>query len=690
MEIEKSRKLPGVGWVVALVVAAFVFGPSGAAAASTLRTAPAAVPVVAPAAGSDTDFTPSGNKARKYMINVLGSMLGPMTPKSWQREMIANEYQYQHSWDDLNTRYGYSANSLNANGEMAPIPKAGSGSYDDVVIDAYEKQFARGGKGGVKMAAPAIKPNKVRQAVNKAGGAALALTALPIGFNFASGTMGIFGYDLNGDVCAMQPGLDQNLFSTLSGVDCGAWQMTEDAMGAANSDVQVGIVGQVVCQSSSDACVQIVGYGPLISPGNGKSYQMACSIRTGTPNPQRMYMWENRRFNGDLRSSTSAGPYSALGAPNACAGFAGAAPWAFIVVGGAEGTDNVEITRYGFTNNSNQGFETGESGVLEQMEADPVRSIVCSVVGSDGITYTAESEPYRDSDGSIAPAECPGLPDGVYPASAQLQEKVNGATTPLGDRADVTDEFAAWWAAYPECRGGACALDLKIKSAKPKLDSCFDLGIDCVGWFAEPDKNDKYQCTYGTHDVSLTECYAYSGLFEPGRIEAGAPYSDPMTGEWSGGSNTPSPDRQGFGQAVQNPDFGRSCNGLASTGFDPVAWVMRPVQCALEWAFVPRPAVLDVSMASVGAKWDGTMPGQLGAALGGWEFVAPPSGCAGILVDVFFLGDPFHILASCPGDVFAPVADWSRIFGNLSFAGAGIFAISRHVGRVFNVGGLGG
>jgi hypothetical protein len=45
--------------------------------------------------------------------------------------------------------------------------------------------------------------------------------------------------------------------------------------------------------------------------------------------------------------------------------------------------------------------------------------------------------------------------------------------------------------------------------------------------------------------------------------------------------------------------------------FNPLAWVYKPVKCALKWAFVPAPTFVSSKLAALDGAFTGTAPGQV-------------------------------------------------------------------------------
>jgi len=132
-----------------------------------------------------------------------------------------------------------------------------------------------------------------------------------------------------------------------------------------------------------------------------------------------------------------------------------------------------------------------------------------------------------------------------------------------------------------------------------------------------------------------------------------------------------------------------------------VEWVVKPVGCALEWAFVPRASVLNQRITGLQGQWAASPPGQIAAQVGGLAPVIVPEGCEGLPMNLGWVGatasaqgfafstpETVYLLEACPGDVLHP---WS-IGVNLILSGGilliGIKTSLALVGRMANYTGI--
>lgn len=613
-----------------------------------------------PAYASGPDFTPSGSRAKAYMLNILGSVLKGAMPDKWRAEQLANAHRYNHSWEGLRAQFGQ--DPANPNYMGAPD------SYDDYVLRKTEQDI-RGGSNGRPMAAPATKTQRLMKGI---GGAATVVTGLSLGTMAGQFGLELFGVDVDGLVCGSTDGIGQGLASLLTGADCDAWAFDPGYVPNADADGAWGTewycatyTGQGGWVPGEDSCIRWNGLMQSSDLSN-RSWQW-CVDLVNWPGSQGAWagQWVSR--SGNLVTAGTL-VLQATGFQSLCPGGGPYLRESGTYTGPIVHPNPLE--RFRLTNLPGDPVWA----VAEQESGDPARVLTCTITGSDGLTYTAQSEAYHESDGSVAAPECPTLPEGVVPANTTIGD----GTNTLFDE-DATDEFMDWWNAYPECRTGACKLDL-ITLENPSFPvSCFDLDDGCVDWFTDPNKTTKYECRYGIHTVDLAECNVYSGVFQPNRIQIGAPYSDPLTGEWSGGHSSPTPDGAALGQAVQDPSQPRACRGMDSDGLDPVAFVMRPVQCALEWAFAPRQAVMELEGANVASSWSNVAPGQIAGAVEGWEFAPAMTGCR-IDFTHWETEQVLPIVDACEGSPMAPVAEISRVMSVVGAAVLAIIAIRRQIG----------
>ena len=249
---------------------------------------------------------------------------------------------------------------------------------------------------------------------------------------------------------------------------------------------------------------------------------------------------------------------------------------------------------------------------------------------------------------------------------------------------------------YPDCfvAGAACHLELWKKEPDGSLSSCGAIGELCIGWATQPSPQDRYQCKYGKSLIDIKHCSAYRdptvgvlpNVGADGQLlEPSAPRPNPL----------PNPIRNPTtGEPVKLPDGldneqTISCVPKGNDAFNPISWVMQPVQCAIRWAFVPRQSVVDSTLGSIPVKLGQTTPGKFIAAIELWDFQTV-SGCAGLRVDMSWIPyanvGAFYFMPACPGDFFATIAPLFKVFMYGSIAVSGYFAGKRVIGSFVGMG----
>lgn len=518
---------------------------------------------------------------------------------------------------------------------------------------------------------PATVPSTLLKTV---GGVGTALVGFDVGGWLGNGTLDLIGYDAEGAVCG-KGGLAAPLIEWAAHVDCSAFhEMTQEAIDLANSDVTTGIHWPTQCVAN--VCFTIAGMAANSFGTTGTCVKWTGALVAGT---SYTASWLVPGHNGG--GSVRGAPFSSdllgtqcntkFGQPNSISANAN--------------TDGWQV----FTHATQVIFTAVKTGVPTQnsapaiptnVTADPDRFFKCTLEMISGLTVSALSDTFTEGSGEVAPYNCPAIPEGETLESMTITEEGGGETHVLANQ-NTTPEYQTSQSLYPECSTGTCMLDLVNNSS---AQSCFAAPAVCADWFSDPAKSDNFTCKFGTHVVALSECNAYAPTFKPDAAQTGIQYGDPSTG-----TSLPGSGQTSLGGDVTDPETNRVCFPQGWAALNPVEWVLQPVKCALEWAFVPRASVVQTTLNQMTASWSSVMPGQLATTVGAWVIVPPGSGCGGITVDVWFLGNPFQIMQACPGDILEPVATWARIFGNLTFTVYGVIAVTRHVGRIFGYGGLG-
>lgn len=532
-------------------------------------------------------------------------------------------------------------------------------------------------KAGFKM--PGFKMGSL---VKGAGAVGIALLVKDLAVGVGQGTLEALGIDVEGNVCGAG-----GPWAALASVDCTDWKMTQDAMEHANDDVSAGLYGAWVCSAADPTiCIKFLGYGTRWGTSTNQ-YDPTCWAVKGVAGTKH-YSYIN---NVGATSYSSSVPYS----PTRCGMFTAPDGGTLMQLADVSYKYGGVLLEQQVTTYGTGGYGSGAPETeVTTLPADPERVLRCKVTLSNSTVLTKDTAPFHESDGATPAVDCPNeFPPELSVSHVSVWLVGGGVETEVWSQ-DPTPEYSAAQSAYPECMGGTCLLDLRTVSPDA---SCFANADACADWFADPDKATNFQCKYGTHVVALTECNVYAPTFKPGAKVGGAPYGDPTTGEPLPGSG---PGSQ-TGAQLDNPQQNMECFPTGWSVFNPVEWVMKPVQCAWAWAAIPSPTHLAEVKADIGEKFAASPPGKISAAINAaLAGVVFPTGCEGVTVSLAwmkqgaFVDAPFpasfNMLAACPGDVMQP---WA-VFCSLVVSGGMIFVAFKTlpalIGRIFTYSGIDG
>lgn len=516
-------------------------------------------------------------------------------------------------------------------------------------------------------------------------GATVAMTAFQYRADIANGVTSWLGIDATGAVCGSS-WASSGFVNFITGQDCNAFDASQAAKDAANQDVVPGVSGGKVCDPAAPAyCItleRIATYPP------NPNYGGLCFAETGpaSSGTGRFAL----AFSDGVVDYTSSGGDGGQNLGATC-------PAGQLWVNGYRGASMPYaraqlVTRYGFANGARDAWAASTPVVTS--DGDPDRQLLCTYTFSDGTSANGVTTSFKDGEAMPAPL-CPVVPSGLTAKHIKVEEIGGGVDNVLTDQdaapdtlTTVPDGFTANAPAGVDatyCQTNVCLLDLiDVKSN----DTCFDEAATCDGWFSDPNRDADYKCTYGGRDADMQQCYMYAHVFNTSKRLAGDAYADPKTGEDVGGETGPDLDTQTMGNSPApaiNPDGSIiSCLGGTYAAFNPLQWVLRPIQCAAEWAAVPRPAVIEADIQGVQHSWDQTAPGKLANAVAGWNLQPVMTGCAGYTwPNVYGSGKSLTMGNACPGQPLAALAVWSvRITDVLAVVGGGL-ALVRIGSRAF-------
>lgn len=483
-----------------------------------------------------------------------------------------------------------------------------------------------------KFTLPATAQANIGKAANVVGGASFVMLGAQVGFGVGKGVSNAMGFDAVSGLC--NPTFnDGGWIAIVTGTDCSQF-FNIAADYPTNEDAASSVLGQKVCNAR--LCIQLVADVPKTytngtSAGAQRGYcfiasdpatgAVVTSITNGSANYGgganyvKMQHATQQPKESVFSKNDTLTPVVGNGSSASCnrAGVA-ATNWSYDIAG----TLN-PLVSYGF-GTSSAGTTFAQSTPVEQLAANPSRTLTCTIVATDGTSYTAESPAFTE-DGGILPAPtCPAVPDGLTAETVTVTESPGKPGDPAIQLYEetTTDAYQQLSTTFPECVTGLCYADLRKLNpgTGTGTQSCFDLAdTACVDWFVDPNKAAQYVCEYGGSVVDLAECNHYANVFDASKRAAGQAYADAETGTGTKtgtvpptGSGTPS---VGGAAGQVGSDKPPVCYPTGWGVLNPVEWVVRPVGCALQEAFVPRASVVEAQLGAVGTAWSATPPGVL-------------------------------------------------------------------------------
>lgn len=519
------------------------------------------------------------------------------------------------------------------------------------------------------------------------GGAVIAATAYAFRGEVANGVLSLFGMDANAAVCGH--GGNGGFVNFITGQDCSMYEQSDAMLDAQNDDFVAGLSAGESCGTYTTAygqvCVKPLGSAVY----NGTAYPCFSTPEPSpAPSGTRLYVASYTAagvLRGNMLDLRAWGDSTPLTGPaNSCATkYGGTANVSTFPADFNQPypTDGV-TAKWGicFSGSATSGrsplcsaLTAATATTVTNLPTDPPRWIECKIHWSNGSIQTGTTATFTESEGAYPDPVCPTAPAGATPDRMTLTVMGSGLTPYVYFDQEATDEYAAFMADHAECIQDACFLD--VVQVETGL-SCFSPTItdSCREWFTDPARDTKYKCQYGGKDKPMQSCYVYANVFNADKRAAGLAYVDPLTGEEVPGAVTSTrADEYAMGQGIRpgGATAPRSCWG-GTAAWSPVDWVLRPIQCAAEWAFVPRPAVVDEALTDLDESYQLTPAGAVGAAVGGWSVAPVMTGCK-ITYTHWNTGQLMTAVDACPGSTFAPVAQISRV---LSVAGAVVTAIA--------------
>ncbi|HEY4225916.1 MAG TPA: hypothetical protein VGM70_08895 [Pseudolysinimonas sp.] len=645
-------RLALVGGIVALSV--FAAAPAGAAEAADTPTNPWAPPPSA--------FT-TAQDLSAFMIDVHGAALFDSMP-AYAKAAWSKQYAAQAAQNAGMYRAGLIYGNVDAE-HLASVTPIADPTYTLPRTPAFSASKF------LKPTAPDV------------GAATAAATAFAMRSDIADGVTSWMGVDANGAVCGDPVAGGDNFINFITGQDCSIYRQAEGT--TVNADVSTATFGGLACNVAGTYCLQLIADIYTYSHSGSGTYtpiHVYCLKTTGTGSSVSFHhpgapSWSSAGVSTGVTNGTP------IGGPHWVCPAAASGSYQD-TIGAQSSTILANMVPAPTWDNYNAYFAgaypgTGNRASTTTPDPDPLRTLKCTYTFSNGSSANASTAGFRESAGAYPAPICPVVPSGLTLTHMKVEEISAGIDNVLQDE-DTTDSYQDHAAADQAlCSTQACILDLQDLTNGV---SCFSEGDTCDGWLTDPDRDTKYACEYGGQADDIQDCYVYAQVFNTASRLAGAPYADPHTGEDTGGQTGFSEDQQNLQRPAESPDdVARNCFGGTYSAFNPLEWVVKPIQCGLEWAFVPSSVAVQDAAENMTHDWDDHAPGQLATMVANWHFDLTASGCSRSATLNLGFGGPqtFDVWNFCPGSPAAAVAPWSRALLDAGCAVGAIVAIRRAI-----------
>lgn len=279
---------------------------------------------------------------------------------------------------------------------------------------------------------------------------------------------------------------------------------------------------------------------------------------------------------------------------------------------------------------------------------------------------------------------------GTHARSVDVDVRLPGRT----DFRDVWDVEPPADPLYPDCDPASpnvCVLEVWVDGS-----ACQVGDARCLDWATAVQS--RLQCKWGPYTVPLATCDMLERAYRPG----GATIAEPdIDGNPATGTNTnpdPAPSGGPFPTEVPVPPGepvpddvvqvpgGSGCWPTGTARWNPLEWVLRPVQCALAWAFIPDGG-LDVYTDRFGAAWGSSDVGTWVSEVGGSAStlgagVGGVGGCGGPQWTITLGGRdyPFRPLDAC-NEPMSTIAPFVKAAVAAVVVLAGVRAVMRPITR---------
>jgi hypothetical protein len=505
-------------------------------------------------------------------------------------------------------------------------------------------------------AVPATKFAPMLKVVNGVG---TAFVAYEVGTFAGSGVLKLAGLDPKGMVCS-NVGTDPigRMTALIAGQSCEEFSPTPEMQ--KNADAGPGGYTSPIACIPGGQCYQFLGYS-----ARNTTTRYTCWSVTGA-GAIATNLWGN--YGTESQSASGRAMFSTT---NNCAKTYG--PQAGQGDGG--GFPNTWNFHSFFASNSTVRSPTVS---ITEVSGNPPRTLKTTVTDTNGATYSASSRTFTENDPVFDFPPAPALPPGAIPAKTTVTEEGGPTSQPLWE--EITTPEYQEMAEFSECMDGSCLLDL----VKVGAGSCLMGNADCADWFTAADRDTSYTCRFGTHDVPLSECFVYAPGFNAAQSTSTAPLGD-AAGNPIKSDIAPSKDSGAFATPVGDPAASRECFPSGWGVFNPFNWVLQPIRCGLEWAFVPREAKVMASTENIRTAINNSGVGSVQAIITQMGDVGLSEQCGGIpfTFDIYTIHVEDRILAACPGDPLASTAALVKAVAVPAIWSIAALAWVRYIAQIF-------
>lgn len=269
----------------------------------------------------------------------------------------------------------------------------------------------------------------------------------------------------------------------------------------------------------------------------------------------------------------------------------------------------------------------------------------------------------------------------------------------------VPDEIAEMPTRHPGCltMAATCAL-LLMKVVGGELQSCGKIAELCPDWASQPNARELYRCTYGGETLDLDRCSVFRApdlgpLPSIGQDGEPIPYTAPRPTPTTMPPHIKDPRAPTFltppaypPPSSTPPSNAKNCFPTGWGALNPFEWVMKPVQCALEAAFVPRNSFLNSARSAFNVRLNASQVGKL-ITVANTSLALPnttPSGCQGppLTINPWGAGGTWYPFSAC-SEPMAGIAATIRALGAALIIGGGFLACLRYIANIVGYAGYG-